>query len=68
MWRAGPGFGQVLNGRSSAQIDSGRRAEYEQDIGAGRAQLDEATYAAAWAKGRAMTLEQAVAYALEEAG
>jgi non-specific serine/threonine protein kinase len=31
-----------------------------------RANLDEATLAAAWAEGRAMTLEQAVAYALED--
>ena len=31
-----------------------------------RAQLDEAAFAAAYAAGRAMTLEQAVAYALEE--
>jgi predicted ATPase len=31
-----------------------------------QAQLDEATLAAAWAEGRAMTLEQAVAYALED--
>jgi hypothetical protein len=29
-----------------------------------RAQLDEATFEAAWAEGQAMTLEQAVAYAL----
>jgi non-specific serine/threonine protein kinase len=31
-----------------------------------RLQLDEATFKAVWAKGRAMTLEQAVALALEE--
>jgi predicted ATPase/DNA-binding CsgD family transcriptional regulator len=31
-----------------------------------RAQIDEATFEAAWAEGRAMTLEQAVAYALDE--
>jgi len=30
-----------------------------------RAQLDEATFAQAWAAGRTMTLEQAVAYALK---
>jgi len=32
-----------------------------------RAQLDETTWAAAWAEGRAMTLEQAITYALDEA-
>jgi predicted ATPase/class 3 adenylate cyclase len=42
------------------------RAEYERDVAAARAQLDEATFAAARAEGRAMTIEQAVAYALED--
>jgi hypothetical protein len=28
--------------------------------------MDEATFAAAWAEGQAMTLEQVIAYALEE--
>jgi len=35
-------------------------------IAAARAQLGEATFEAAWAGGRAMTLEQAVAYALDK--
>ncbi len=41
------------------------RAEHERAILAARAQLDEAAFAAAWAEGRAMTLEQAIASALE---
>ncbi len=40
---------------------------YERMLGSVRAQLDQATWEAAWAEGRAMSLEQAVAYALEEA-
>jgi non-specific serine/threonine protein kinase len=40
--------------------------EYNQNIADLRAQLDEATFEAAWAKGRKMTLEQAVKDALEE--
>ena len=40
------------------------RAAYERDVAATRAQLDEATITAAWAAGRAMTPEQAIAYAL----
>jgi predicted ATPase/DNA-binding SARP family transcriptional activator len=40
------------------------RADYEHIVATVRAQLDEATFAAAWAEGRAMTLEQAIAYAL----
>ncbi|HEX9440005.1 MAG TPA: tetratricopeptide repeat protein [Roseiflexaceae bacterium] len=40
------------------------RAAYEQRKAAARAQLDEATFAAAWADGRALSLEQAIAEAL----
>jgi non-specific serine/threonine protein kinase len=39
--------------------------EYERYIAAVRAQLDESAFEAALAEGRAMTVEQAVAYALE---
>ena len=42
------------------------RAEYDCAIAAACIQLDDATFAAAWAAGRAMTLEQAIAYALDE--
>ncbi len=41
------------------------RAEYDGIVTAARTQLDEATWQEAWAEGRAMTLEQAIAYALE---
>ena len=40
-------------------------ADYERSVAAVRAQLDEATFAAAWAAGHALTLEQAIAEALE---
>jgi hypothetical protein len=40
------------------------RDDFERTAAAARAQLDEATFAAAWAKGQAMPLEQAVADAL----
>ncbi|MDQ5852390.1 MAG: tetratricopeptide repeat protein, partial [Chloroflexota bacterium] len=42
------------------------RAAYEQVHAAAAAQLDAAAFAAAWAEGRAMTLEQAVTCALDE--
>ena len=42
------------------------RLEYERSVTAARAALSEEVFAAAWAEGRAMTLEQAVAYALED--
>jgi predicted ATPase/class 3 adenylate cyclase len=38
---------------------------YDRAVAAARAQCDEQTFAAAWAAGRAMPLEQAIAYALE---
>ena len=37
-------------------------------LGAARSRLEEATWEAAWAQGRAMTFEDAIAYALEDAG
>ena len=42
------------------------RADYARDLASARAHLDEATWNAAWSEGEAMTLEQAIAYALEE--
>jgi len=39
---------------------------YEQHLLTMRAQVDEVTWEAAWAAGRAMSLEQAIAYALEQ--
>jgi non-specific serine/threonine protein kinase len=41
------------------------RADYEHDLATARAQLDAASLAAAWAAGQAMSLEQAISYALE---
>jgi predicted ATPase/transcriptional regulator with XRE-family HTH domain len=42
------------------------RADYEHAVAAARAHLDAATFDTAWAAGRAMTVEQAIAYALDE--
>jgi hypothetical protein len=42
------------------------RQEFDRAAATARGQLDETTWQAAWAEGRAMTLEQAIAYALEE--
>jgi len=41
-------------------------ASYDHDVTAARAGLDEATFAEAWAAGRAMTLDQAITYALNQ--
>ncbi len=40
------------------------RAIYEHQVTAARAQIDAAAFAQAWEEGRAMPLEQAIAYAL----
>lgn len=45
-------------------IDLVDQPEYERQIDIVQAHLDEATFTAAWAEGQAMTLEQAVNYAL----
>ena len=42
------------------------RATYERAVAAARAQVGADAFAAAWAAGRTMTLEQALAYALEQ--
>ena len=44
------------------------RREYERSLAVARAALDDRGFAAAWAAGQAMTLDQAVAYALEPEG
>jgi hypothetical protein len=44
------------------QGDQHEIANYAADV---RAQLDESTFEAAWAEGQAMTLDAAIAYALE---
>jgi hypothetical protein len=40
--------------------------DYERDVALARAQLGEEAFAAAWAEGQAMSLEEAIAYALGE--
>jgi len=49
------------SGINRSPIDHPR---YTQDVATARAQLDEATFDAAWAEGRAMSLDQASAEAL----
>lgn len=44
------------------------RPDYDRTVATTRAWLDAATWATAWAEGQAMTLDQAIAYALDEPG
>ena len=61
--RAARLFGAAEAQRTSAAmpLPPAYRAAYERDVDAARAQLDEATFTAAWVAGRAMTPEQAMA-------
>ena len=63
------GAAEVLLERSSdQQIHPAIRAAYDRDHAAARVVLEQAGWAAAWKEGRAMTLEQTIAYALEDDG
>ena len=42
------------------------RRRYDEALAAARSKLYEAKWQAAWAEGQAMTLEQAIAYALRD--
>jgi predicted ATPase/DNA-binding SARP family transcriptional activator len=60
--------GEALFAAASARLDPIDRIEYDRNLAAVRARLDAATFAAAWAAGRTLTMEQAVAYAVQTAG
>jgi len=59
------GAAEALREAVGIPVEPFRRADYDRDVAAVRAALSAATFAAAWAQGRAMPLEQAVAYARE---
>jgi len=58
------GAAEALREILDTQVLEFQRFSHERGVTALRAQLDEATLAVAWAEGRAMTLDQTVAYAL----
>ncbi len=66
--RAARMFGawQAVLERLGAFPQPADKPEHDRNIAAVRAQLDEETFQTAWAEGREMTLEQAVADALDE--
>ena len=59
------GTAQVLREAMSAARPATERADYERDVSDVRRKLGETAFSAAWADGRAMTLDEAIAYALE---
>ncbi len=60
------GAADALRQATQSSMTGMERAEYTQALTHARTQVDESEWSAAWAEGRAMALEQAVAYALEE--
>jgi predicted ATPase/DNA-binding XRE family transcriptional regulator len=60
------GAAQAMLDKIGFQVGKVDRADIDRDIAVARAQLDVATFAAAWAAGRALSLDQAVAEALGE--
>jgi len=61
-WAAKTAFGSIGAGVWSQGLDS----EFETELASCRAALGEAAYAKTVERGRLMTMEQAIAYALEE--
>jgi hypothetical protein len=61
------GAADALRSRIGTPIRLANRFRYEKDVAAIRAALGEAWFTASWNEGRAMTVDQAIAYALDEA-
>jgi len=60
------GTAEALREAIQVPIESIDRPDYERFVAMARAGLDDESFATAWAKGRAMTMEQAIAYALSD--
>jgi len=60
------GADEALREAHTIPIWSDPRRQYDRLVATARAALGDETFAAAWAAGRALTLEQAIAYALSE--
>ena len=62
------GAAERLRQETGSHIEPQKLPSYKQEVAAARLALGDAIFDGAWEEGRAMTLEQAVAYALEELG
>jgi hypothetical protein len=62
------GAAEALSETTGAPLPPTERALYDRALTAVRDRLSGAVFALAWAEGRTMPPEQAIAYALEEAG
>ena len=60
------GAAEVLRELIGSPMTPLERREYDQAVSNLRARIDETALAKAWAEGRALTMEQAIEYALEK--
>ncbi|MFL5734319.1 MAG: hypothetical protein ACJ78Q_14120, partial [Chloroflexia bacterium] len=60
------GVSDALRAASGAPMWPAERADYERNVAIARAQLDKQTWEKAWQEGQAMSMEQAIEYALAE--
>ena len=60
------GFVRPLRDDVGAPLLPSERSHYEREVAQGRVVLGKDTFESAWAEGQAMTMEQAIAYALDE--
>ena len=58
------GAAESVREAANSLMAAAERSEYTANVAALRAQMDETSFAAAWAGGRALTMDQAIAYAL----
>jgi tetratricopeptide (TPR) repeat protein len=59
------GAAEALRESVDSPMTANERIEYDQNVATLRAQMDAQELAVAWAEGRAMTMEQAIQFALE---
>jgi hypothetical protein len=60
------GAAEALRERIRIVLPPVERPEYEQYVADARAQMDDQVFTAAWAEGQALSLDEAVQYALHE--
>lgn len=57
------GAAEALRKTTGVLVSTADRGEYERHVSSARAGLEEKVFAAAWAEGRAISLEQVIEYA-----
>jgi tetratricopeptide (TPR) repeat protein len=60
------GAAESIRERLNSPMTVTERVEYDQNVSTLRDQMEQSDFATAWAEGRAMTLEQAIEFALKE--